>query len=243
MTHDLTTPRAGAGTSAIRALLACGVIAGPLFIAVSLLQALTRDGFDLRRQLRMGLAHGGTPTGRPARRPGLSGANQRSRPIATGWQPPCGCWVGGGRRWPRRWSGPTSWVWAAVRSLGPSGDTSGTCGGMSDRRCSLGGRRQAMPGLAGRRRRRSAGRPGRGHRPGQRPAAGVRDRPGAAANTNFKYVAWPDLAGAFDPPLLVDLSVGDPRGSRRAGPGPRPAGGGGRRRPGCRERQRSRQVL
>jgi hypothetical protein len=49
MTHDLTTPRAGAGTSAIRALLACGVIAGPLFIAVSLLQALTRDGFDLRR--------------------------------------------------------------------------------------------------------------------------------------------------------------------------------------------------
>jgi 3-phytase len=31
------------------------------------------------------------------------------------------------------------------------------------------------------------------------------------ANTNFKYVAWPDLAAAFDPPLLVDPSVGDPR--------------------------------
>jgi 3-phytase len=31
------------------------------------------------------------------------------------------------------------------------------------------------------------------------------------ASTSFKYVAWPDLAGAFDPPLLVDPSVGDPR--------------------------------
>jgi 3-phytase len=32
------------------------------------------------------------------------------------------------------------------------------------------------------------------------------------ANTNFKYVAWPDLAAAFDPPLLVDPAAGDPRG-------------------------------
>ena len=30
-------------------LLACGVVAGPLFVAVALLQALTRDGFDLGR--------------------------------------------------------------------------------------------------------------------------------------------------------------------------------------------------
>jgi hypothetical protein len=30
-------------------LLACGIIAGPLFLAVWLIQALTRDGFDLRR--------------------------------------------------------------------------------------------------------------------------------------------------------------------------------------------------
>jgi hypothetical membrane protein len=30
-------------------LLACGVVAGPLFVAVSLIQALVRDGFDLRR--------------------------------------------------------------------------------------------------------------------------------------------------------------------------------------------------
>lgn len=32
-----------------RLLLACGVIAGPLFIVVAMLQALTRDGFDLSR--------------------------------------------------------------------------------------------------------------------------------------------------------------------------------------------------
>src|SRR6266511_22109 len=50
MTHDLSTPRTGvAGTSATRALLAGGVVAGPLFIVVGLLQAYTRDGFDLRR--------------------------------------------------------------------------------------------------------------------------------------------------------------------------------------------------
>lgn len=30
-------------------LLACGVVAGPLFLAVGLVQAFTRDGFDLRR--------------------------------------------------------------------------------------------------------------------------------------------------------------------------------------------------
>lgn len=32
-----------------RALLACGVVAGPLFAGVSLVQVLTRDGFDLTR--------------------------------------------------------------------------------------------------------------------------------------------------------------------------------------------------
>jgi hypothetical membrane protein len=36
-------------TRGTRALLACGVVAGPLFVAVALLQALTRDGFDLGR--------------------------------------------------------------------------------------------------------------------------------------------------------------------------------------------------
>lgn len=38
--------RATVGTPA---LLACGVIAGPLYVVVALLQVLTRDGFDLRR--------------------------------------------------------------------------------------------------------------------------------------------------------------------------------------------------
>ena len=32
-----------------RTLLTCGVIAGPLFVIVALLQAFTRDGFDLKR--------------------------------------------------------------------------------------------------------------------------------------------------------------------------------------------------
>jgi hypothetical protein len=29
-----------------RALLMCGVVAGPLYVAVTLAEALTRDGFD-----------------------------------------------------------------------------------------------------------------------------------------------------------------------------------------------------
>ena len=32
-----------------RALLRCGIVAGPLFVAVAAVQVLTRDGFDLRR--------------------------------------------------------------------------------------------------------------------------------------------------------------------------------------------------
>jgi hypothetical protein len=36
-------------TRVIRALLACGVLAGPMYVAVTLAQALTRDGFDLRQ--------------------------------------------------------------------------------------------------------------------------------------------------------------------------------------------------
>jgi Protein of unknown function (DUF998) len=34
---------------ATRALLACGVVAGPLYVLVSVTEALTRDGFDLAR--------------------------------------------------------------------------------------------------------------------------------------------------------------------------------------------------
>jgi hypothetical protein len=40
------TPRT---TSATRTLLTCGVVAGPLFVIVALLQAFTRAGFDLKR--------------------------------------------------------------------------------------------------------------------------------------------------------------------------------------------------
>ena len=36
-------------TSSTRALLACGAVAGPLYVTVTMIQALTRDGFDLRR--------------------------------------------------------------------------------------------------------------------------------------------------------------------------------------------------
>jgi hypothetical membrane protein len=32
-----------------RTMLACGLVAGPLFVATAILQMLTRDGFDLRR--------------------------------------------------------------------------------------------------------------------------------------------------------------------------------------------------
>jgi len=56
MTQKNTAPGAGAPsassettTKLTRALLACGVAAGLLFIVVGLLQAFTRDGFDLRR--------------------------------------------------------------------------------------------------------------------------------------------------------------------------------------------------
>ncbi|MGH3924100.1 MAG: hypothetical protein ACRDTT_14750 [Pseudonocardiaceae bacterium] len=36
-------------TPLTRALLACGVLAGPLFVVVAAIQALTRAGFDLGR--------------------------------------------------------------------------------------------------------------------------------------------------------------------------------------------------
>jgi hypothetical protein len=56
MSRRITPPEAGAPsespattTKETRALLACGVVAGPLFVAVAVLQALTRDGFDLGR--------------------------------------------------------------------------------------------------------------------------------------------------------------------------------------------------
>jgi hypothetical protein len=66
MTHDLSAPRAGAaGTSAIKALLTGGVVAGPLFIMVGLLQAFTREGFDLRRHPLSLLSNGDLGTWGP----------------------------------------------------------------------------------------------------------------------------------------------------------------------------------
>jgi hypothetical protein len=57
MTERLTTAGAiapGASsettTTVTRALLACGLVAGPLYVVVALLQVLFRDGFDLSRQ-------------------------------------------------------------------------------------------------------------------------------------------------------------------------------------------------
>ncbi len=41
--------RSGTATNGTRRLLACGVVAGPLFLAAALSQALTRPGFDLTR--------------------------------------------------------------------------------------------------------------------------------------------------------------------------------------------------
>jgi hypothetical protein len=55
MTEEFTTaqvrPRAFSdpATRRTRALLACGAVAGLLFVVVALLQAFTREGFDLRR--------------------------------------------------------------------------------------------------------------------------------------------------------------------------------------------------
>jgi hypothetical protein len=51
MEPDLTTPTEAPDTprDRTRLLLACGIVAGPLFLAVGLLQAFTRDGFDLSR--------------------------------------------------------------------------------------------------------------------------------------------------------------------------------------------------
>jgi hypothetical protein len=56
MSRRIVPPEAGTPSGSLatttkktRALLACGVVAGPLFLAVAVLQALTREGFDLGR--------------------------------------------------------------------------------------------------------------------------------------------------------------------------------------------------
>lgn len=47
MTNTMVEQQAGAARTT-RRLLACGVVAGPLYVAVTLSQGLTRDGFDPR---------------------------------------------------------------------------------------------------------------------------------------------------------------------------------------------------
>ncbi|MEU0566865.1 DUF998 domain-containing protein [Nonomuraea sp. NPDC005983] len=55
MTEKLTTTAAGGAT---RTLLMCGIVAGPLYIVVVLLQMLTRDGFDISRHPASMLSNG-----------------------------------------------------------------------------------------------------------------------------------------------------------------------------------------
>jgi hypothetical protein len=52
------TPVRGPTTAAGARLLACGIVAGPFYVTVSLAQALTRDGFDLSRHAWSLLANG-----------------------------------------------------------------------------------------------------------------------------------------------------------------------------------------
>jgi hypothetical protein len=56
-TTTFRTPAQPAG-DAVRALLMCGVAAGPLYVAVVAAQMLTRDGFDIRRHAASLLSNG-----------------------------------------------------------------------------------------------------------------------------------------------------------------------------------------
>jgi hypothetical protein len=57
-TVTTAAPRCDPATAITRSLLGYGVIAGPLYVVVSLVQALTRDGFDLRRHAWSLLSNG-----------------------------------------------------------------------------------------------------------------------------------------------------------------------------------------
>lgn len=48
-TPVIEAPTAEMQTLPTRALLACGIVAGPMYVAVTIAEALTRDGFDLRQ--------------------------------------------------------------------------------------------------------------------------------------------------------------------------------------------------
>ncbi|GAA3671293.1 hypothetical protein GCM10022224_039420 [Nonomuraea antimicrobica] len=58
MTQQLSPPAPARPGSLRRLLLGCGVAAGPLYVTVALVQALTREGFDLTRHAWSLLANG-----------------------------------------------------------------------------------------------------------------------------------------------------------------------------------------
>lgn len=59
MTQTLTAPNTTAGTETrTGTLLRCGVLAGPIFAAVGLTQAATREGFDIRHHALSLLSNG-----------------------------------------------------------------------------------------------------------------------------------------------------------------------------------------
>jgi hypothetical membrane protein len=61
MTENVTTAARkapGAAVGSTRTLLICGIVAGPLYIVVVVLQMLTRDGFDISRHPASMLSNG-----------------------------------------------------------------------------------------------------------------------------------------------------------------------------------------
>ncbi len=54
----MQTPNQQGEAKAVRVLLACGIVAGPLYVIVGLFQMLVRDGFDIRRHALSLLANG-----------------------------------------------------------------------------------------------------------------------------------------------------------------------------------------
>jgi hypothetical protein len=60
MTHTIDAPTCDPAKNVTRSLLGYGVLAGPFYVVVSLVQAFTRDGFDLTRHEWSLLANGST---------------------------------------------------------------------------------------------------------------------------------------------------------------------------------------
>ncbi len=61
MTENITTTTGtapGAALGSTRTLLACGIVAGPVYVVVVVLQMLTRDGFDISRHPASMLSNG-----------------------------------------------------------------------------------------------------------------------------------------------------------------------------------------